>query len=121
MQQILTEIVIAGVAGVFGLILWLLKMVIDVRRDSRSINDAVNHRHQRVDENGIMPPKLFDIALDNHDRLKDVEVTVNDIGAWKNGYANSKLPNTEAVNKLVERVEVLTEKCGKPCPRCSPD
>ena len=50
-------------------------------RLGRTIEDAVNHRHERTDTNGVAPPRLFDIALENRETLQDIQ-------SWKNSYSD---------------------------------
>jgi hypothetical protein len=65
-----------------------------------------------------VPPKLFDLALENRERITDVHHTVKDIKpkvdqlhTWQHGYDGSPLTDAKACNDLVRQVEDLAHQC----------
>jgi len=52
-------------------------------RHARGINDAVNNRHKKKRVNGDLPPKIYDLVIDNDMRTTRVEAKVDDIVSWK--------------------------------------
>jgi len=66
-------------------------------------NDAVNNRHKKVDKNGNVPLKLYDLVIENHGRIED-------LSDWKDGFDGSRLGNAEEVNKLCERLDLIEKK-----------
>lgn len=67
----------------------------------RVIEDAVNHRHRRPDPlTGEVAPRLFDIAVENRQALKD-------LAAWRESYTDEGeggglLDTGEKVRRFVE-------------------
>ena len=90
-------------------------------RHARGINDAVNNRHQKVDKDGIMPPKIYDLAIDNDLRTTRVEAKVDELRDWKRGYDNSAFPNALEIQKFVKRVEGLEGGCKFECLKKEPE
>jgi hypothetical protein len=84
-------------------------MIKETHEATRTINDAVNHRHNYKDAGGQTTPKLLDQV--NQTRLL-MEATsahvhqtagkIEQVGAWMEGYEGSHLPDREAVNAFVE-------------------
>ena len=52
-------------------------------RKTNDINDAVNNRHLRKDEDGKMPPKLYDLAISNN-------LKIGEIVEWKTVTTNRR-------------------------------
>ncbi len=63
-----TEVIVA-IITVFGggIISLLLKLVSVISK----VNEAVNEKHKRVDKDGNIPPKLFDIVLETNKLSKE--------------------------------------------------
>lgn len=61
-----TLIIIAGIAAIPGIVGAVMAYL--AQRHARQANDAVNHRHNRMDENGDHPPKAYDALLEIHKR-----------------------------------------------------
>jgi hypothetical protein len=74
-----------------------------IARDTRDINDAVNHRHNKVDGNGNVPPKLYDLVIENH-------VNITDLQEWKNGYNGSAMSDASSVNSFCDRLAKIEDK-----------
>jgi hypothetical protein len=74
-------------------------------RHARDVNDAVNHRHARTDENGNTPPKLYDLAINNSLKLDDHTKRLEELQIWKRGYKGSAFPDADAVNGFVDSIE----------------
>lgn len=62
------------------------------------INDAVNHRHQRTDANGDTPPKLYDVVLENRERIKE-------LSEWREGYKGSAFGDSGDINDYLTRTD----------------
>ena len=75
-------------------------------RKTNDINDAVNNRHLRKDEDGKMPPKLYDLAISNN-------LKIEEIVEWKNGYDESPFGNTEEINKFCDRLDGIEDNQKK--------
>ena len=99
------EVTVAIIGGMFTVLVtsvgWGFRILFLIRTDAKEINDAVNHRHRHGEDT----PRLFDIALDNHDRIRDIQPRVTELHEWKKGYDGSGLSNAERVNELINRVE----------------
>ncbi len=74
-------------------------------RKTDEINDAVNNRHLRKDYKGNVPPKLYDLAIDNH-------MKITELAEWKDGYANSPLANPDDIIGFCYRLDEI-EKSQK--------
>ena len=56
-------------------------------------------RHERADQNGNVPPKLYDLAIENHAIAKDLQ-------AWKDSYKDGPLDTGAKVIEFVEETHV---------------
>jgi hypothetical protein len=73
-------------------------------RNSKQINDAVNHRHQRADENGKAPLKLYDLAIENHQKIDRTEQKVDGLVEWKESYCDSPLNTGQRRRRVPETI-----------------
>jgi hypothetical protein len=91
---------------------------------AREVNDAVNHRHRHTDENGEVPPKLYDLAINNSLKLDDHKQRLQELQEWKRGYRGSAFPDADSINGFVDSIEKrivslevckFKTKCDKDC------
>ncbi len=80
-------------------------------RQSRQINDAVNHRHER----GPDALKLYDLALENHSTTRALEKQSAELIEWKRSYEDVGLLDTgskvgEFVTEVKTRLDQLEQK-----------
>ena len=86
------------------------------------INDAVNHRHLKdKDENGNMPPKLYDAVLHLHRRSDQIDQKADELLEWKRTYDGGDLDSGEKVARFVESVTALKEHVDKLTKNCEGD
>lgn len=108
-QMMSNEITVAIIGGMFTVLVtsvgWCFRILLLIRTDAKDINDAVNHRHRHAGEDGSLPPRLFDLVIENHDIAKEIRPKVDDLHEWKKGYDGSGLSNAERVNELISRVD----------------
>ncbi len=71
-----TEVIVA-IITVFGggIISLLLKLVSVISK----VNEAVNEKHKRVDKDGNIPPKLFDIVLETNKLSKETRNSLTEL------------------------------------------
>ena len=74
-----------------------------IERNTNEVNEAVNMRHLKADENGNVPKRLYDLVIENHGRIED-------LSDWKDGFDGSKLGNAHEVNRLCERLDLIEKK-----------
>jgi hypothetical protein len=43
-----------------------------IEKSTNEINDAVNNRHLKSDSKGNVPPKLYDLVIDNHLKITEL-------------------------------------------------
>ena len=104
----LSEVIIAALAflGVF-ISQWVI-FCVSIRKYRHTdkqvaeINDAVNHRHNKVNPDGTMPNKLFDLVWESHNDCKELI-------EWKRGYDNGPLDNGHKVVTFVAQVDKLQQ------------
>jgi hypothetical protein len=121
-------------AIVLGVLTWIAKQV-------NQVNDAVNHRHKRKTSNGETPPKLYDLAIENHQKIVEnhqrIDGLSEDLGElveWKRSYDGGPMDNgvkviefhsetherlgnlEETVTKIDKTLTVIETKLGsRPC------
>ena len=88
------------------------------RNNTDTINDAVNHRHQRTDKHGNLPPKLYDAVLHLHEKTDSINEKTDEILIWKKGYDGGPLDAGHKVEAFVDKVDKITEKLNKLDTRC---
>jgi hypothetical protein len=104
------------VAGVIIAVLTLCGVLFNgmisllTHRNSKEINDAVNHRHRRTDQNGKTPPKLYDLAIQNHQKIERTEKKVDGLVEWKESYCDSPLNTGKGVDEFLEQFAELQSK-----------
>jgi hypothetical protein len=104
------------VAGVIIAVLTLCGVVFNglislmTHRNSKQINDAVNHRHQRADENGKAPLKLYDLAIENHQKIERTEQKLDGLVEWKESYCDSPLNTGKGVDEFLKQFAELQLK-----------
>lgn len=89
------EIVIAVLAGIGAFFAYL------ARRHGANINDAVNHRHLKKNGEGdTEPPKLYDLAWENHQKT-------DALVQWKNDHEKVHVK----LDQCIEKLTALEEQC----------
>ena len=98
----LVSIIVSVIAGYFA---WR------AARDSRQVNDAVNHRHEKRGDGAL---KLYDLSWENHQKI-------DELVEWKRGYEGAGLLDTgkkvveytDHINTRLDTLEELTKaaKC----------
>ena len=104
MTAVITHVaeVLAFLGIMFSSIMGVVIAIISHRgaKDSKAANDAVNHRHEDQ-------PRLFDLALKNHDIAKELQ-------SWKRSYSDSPWKDGEGVQKwLSEHEEKMKDLEGR--------
>jgi len=74
-----------------------------IERHVSETNDAVNNRHKKIDSNGNVPKKLYDLVIENH-------VNITDLQEWKNGYNGSAMSEADAVNSFCDRLAKIEDQ-----------
>ena len=108
MWKMIGEFAAAVLAAATPVIVWQLKRMLDTMKEQKEetaaakqavqdVNDAVNHRHRYANGEDAPPPKLYDLAIRNHDQLRVLT-------GWMKGYEDSTLPNADAVNTFTTEV-----------------
>jgi hypothetical protein len=105
------------IGGIIVAVLTLLGVIVNsffgflTHRNAKSINDAVNHRHRRTDTVGKTPPKLYDLAIENHLKLGSVENQVNELVEWRHSYDESPLNTGAGVKRFLEEFDRVRQQC----------
>jgi hypothetical protein len=108
MNEVMAGVIIA-VLTLFGVIFnGLISLM--THKNSKEINDAVNHRHQRADETGKAPPKLYDLAIENHQKIDRTEQKVDSLVEWKESYCDSPLNTGQGVDEFLKQFAELQLK-----------
>lgn len=80
--------VLTCIVGVLGI---MAKKILALVTET---NDAVNRRHERKNHDGEVPPKLYDLAIENH-------AIAHELKQWKDGYKGGPLDDGEKVQEFV--------------------
>lgn len=67
---VVAVITLVGVLITAGVSIITASLQVIAKRHLEDVNDAVNHRHQK---GGPAAPKLYDLALDNRERMDRIE------------------------------------------------
>jgi len=92
--------IVLGLFGLVGVMTGALFSYLGPRQ-SRQINDAVNHRHERSPD----ALKLYDLALENHSSTNRLQHQANELIEWKRSYEGGPLDTGSKVGNFVEIVE----------------
>ena len=74
-----------------------------IERNTNEVNEAVNMRHTKRDADGNVPKRLYDLVIENH-------VNITDLQEWKNGYNGSAMSDADAVNSFCDRLAKIEDK-----------
>ena len=72
------------------------------KKELAQVNDAVNHRHEK---RGEMAPKLYDLLFENYIKTESLEVKVDEIVAWKDGYSGTAFSDAEAIDEYIHETD----------------
>lgn len=97
---------LSAVAAVCALLVfvtkWLLGSFVErlkaIEVAVTQVNDAVNHTHERGDD----ALKLYDIALENHQSVREIQNDIKVLTEWKSGYDGGPLDTGEKVKDWCE-------------------
>lgn len=68
-------------------------------RRLNEVNDAVNHRHVKTDDESA--PKLYDLAWENRARVNTIGSHVVELIGWKDQYKDGPLDTGDKVKQFV--------------------
>ena len=74
-----------------------------IERNTNEVNEAVNMRHTKRDADGNVPKRLYDLVIENH-------VNITDLQEWKNGYNGSVMSDASSVNSFCDRLAKIEDK-----------
>lgn len=98
---------LGAIAAVCGLLVFVIRWLLvsfaerlqGIEDSLDEVNDAVNHRHEK---RGPDAKKLYDLAVENHERARKVESQVAELVEWKRGYSEGPLDTGQKVLAFCE-------------------